>query len=127
MNLVNQQVQHPKYGCGTIMQQSETCVIVQFGEDNAAKKFFYPAAFEKFLTLENPGMQEFVRQELQERREKENEEQRRKEAAFEQAVEEKRHVVTEKKQAALKRRIAARRAAADRLKRARLAVLNEQK
>lgn len=49
MNLINEKVTHGVFGQGNIIEQNETVVTADFNGD--IKKFVYPEAFGKFITL----------------------------------------------------------------------------
>lgn len=64
MELVNQCVTHSAYGKGTITQQTDQTVTVQFESLPDAKNFIYPTAFSKFLTLEKLSLRIHMKEEL---------------------------------------------------------------
>lgn len=49
MNLVNKEITHKVFGEGNIVGHEKSIITVDFNED--IKKFVYPDAFEKFITL----------------------------------------------------------------------------
>lgn len=51
MNLLDKKVRHTKFGEGTITEQSDSYVVVQFISGAGEKKFIYPICFKSFLTL----------------------------------------------------------------------------
>ena len=51
MVLENIKVKHNSFGVGTVVSHVGNYITVKF--DSAEKKFVYPAAFERFLTLED--------------------------------------------------------------------------
>lgn len=51
MQILGEKVKHIKYGVGTVVEQKDACIVVEFAKET--KKFVYPDAFEKFLTAEN--------------------------------------------------------------------------
>ena len=57
MNVVNEQVHHSKFGAGTVVNQTENVVEVEFCEEYGLKKFVYPSAFDGHLTLCNDLLQ----------------------------------------------------------------------
>lgn len=69
MNVLHQQVNHPRFGFGTVAEQTETFLTVSFEPPHGAKTFLYPAAFDQFLTLNDPTAQQTMQQELQAARE----------------------------------------------------------
>lgn len=79
MNITNQKVRHPKFGIGTITEQTETTVTVQFIDISGVKKFLYPSAFESFLSLNDSGLQKKIKSELEKLRKQEEEERKRRE------------------------------------------------
>lgn len=62
MNVIHEQVQHQQYGFGNVTEQTERIITVQFCEGYGIKKFLYPSAFEKYLVLCNPALQEQIKQ-----------------------------------------------------------------
>lgn len=68
MNLVNEQVRHGLYGKGTVVNQEEDVLFVQFSELYGIKKFLFPDAFEKFLKLYDPEIEISVTKELYEKK-----------------------------------------------------------
>ncbi len=64
MNLIKEQVQHSRFGLGTILEQTASTVDVRFEDDFGTKKFMYPSAFETFLVLCRPALKESMEQEL---------------------------------------------------------------
>lgn len=73
MNFVNKKVTHWKFGEGHVVQVNESSVEVAFGEER--KKFVYPDAFGKYLTLHDEQAAGFIANILQK---KEIEEEQRK-------------------------------------------------
>ena len=59
INLLNTKVKHKAFGMGTILEQSEKMITVQFVDKS--RYFQYPEAFEAFLVAEDDG----VRAEIQ--------------------------------------------------------------
>lgn len=53
MTLINRQVEHKAFGKGNVVEQSGSSIEVHFQAGN--KKFIYPEAFSKFLTLTDPN------------------------------------------------------------------------
>lgn len=49
MNLINEEVTHNVFGEGSIVEQSASVITIDFNDD--IKKFVYPDAFMKFITL----------------------------------------------------------------------------
>lgn len=51
MNLINEEITHKVFGEGNIVEHEDSVITVEF--NNEVKKFVYPDAFEKFITLNN--------------------------------------------------------------------------
>ena len=49
MNLINEEITHKVFGEGNIVDHEESIITIDFNED--IKKFVYPDAFGKFITL----------------------------------------------------------------------------
>lgn len=49
MNLINQEVTHTAFGKGNIVSHNGSIVTIDFNDET--KKFFYPDAFKKFITM----------------------------------------------------------------------------
>ena len=64
MNLIKEQVQHSRFGLGTILEQTASMVEVRFEEAFGFKKFIYPSAFESFLVLCRPALKASMDEEL---------------------------------------------------------------
>jgi hypothetical protein len=64
MNLIKEQVQHSRFGLGTIQEQTASMVEVRFADGFGIKKFMYPSAFESFLVLCRPALKETMDEEL---------------------------------------------------------------
>lgn len=69
MNLIKEQVQHSRFGMGTILGQTASTVEVRFEDAFGTKKFMYPSAFESFLVLCRPALKESMERELTDIRE----------------------------------------------------------
>ena len=52
-NLINEKVLHKTLGEGTVVAVDEEVITVQFARKTS--KFTFPAAFDKFLTAQNPA------------------------------------------------------------------------
>jgi len=86
MNLLHEEVTHKVFGEGDIVDQDESFITIEFNEDT--KKFVYPDAFGKFITLKDQDTAESLkkviskieveREELEKKREEEKERQARK-------------------------------------------------
>lgn len=70
MNILNEQIKHNVYGDGEVISQEDDILSVRFSDKYGVKKFVYPDAFEKFLTLSNPEIRMLVLREFQAKREK---------------------------------------------------------
>jgi len=69
MNLITEQVQHSRFGLGTILGQTASTIEVRFDDAFGIKKFIYPSAFESFLVLCQPALRETMDHELTQIRE----------------------------------------------------------
>ena len=49
MNLINEVITHKVFGEGNIVNHEESIITIDFNEE--IKKFVYPDAFRKFITL----------------------------------------------------------------------------
>jgi hypothetical protein len=78
MNLITEQVQHSRFGLGTIQSQTASTIEVRFDDTFGTKKFIYPSAFESFLVLCRSLPRESMEQELTQIREQNETERRRK-------------------------------------------------
>ena len=58
MNVMHEQVNHLKFGTGTITAQDSSTVTVKFSKEYGSKKFLYPSAFKLFLDLCDPSIKE---------------------------------------------------------------------
>lgn len=65
MNIIHEQVNHLKFGTGTVTAQDPSTVTVKFSKEYGSKKFLYPSAFRTFLELNNPSVKEQMVNELQ--------------------------------------------------------------
>lgn len=66
MNLIDEQVQHSKFGIGRITSSSDSIIKVEFRKDIGEKKFSYPEAFEGYLKMCDPSTQKYVSGKLDE-------------------------------------------------------------
>ena len=81
MNLINEAVTHKVFGEGSIVEHEESIITIEFNKD--IKKFVYPDAFGKFITLNDRSIAQafkdvFLKREMEEealekKREEENE------------------------------------------------------
>jgi len=69
MNLITEQVQHSRFGLGTILEQTASMIEVRFDDGFGTKKFVYPSAFESFLVLCRPTLKALMDHELTQIRE----------------------------------------------------------
>ena len=59
LNLLNEKVSHKSLGEGTIVEVEDEVITVQFAKKTS--KFTFPAAFEKYLTAQNPAIAAMIR------------------------------------------------------------------
>ena len=57
-NLINEKVLHKTLGEGTVVAVDEEVITVQFARKTS--KFTFPAAFDKFLTAQNPTIASMI-------------------------------------------------------------------
>ncbi len=67
-SLVNETVSHNKFGEGTIIEETALKIWVQFSGTQEPKIFAFPIAFEKFLVLQDAGLQEECRKLAEQKR-----------------------------------------------------------
>ena len=67
-SLVNETVSHNKFGEGTIGEETALKIWVQFSGTQEPKIFAFPIAFEKFLVLQDAGLQEECRKLAEQKR-----------------------------------------------------------
>jgi len=106
MNIFKMQVSHRQYGLGTVIDQSETMIEVQFNDDFGRKKFLYPSAFESFLSLDSTIHQGEMDEELKLIRDKKEAERRKNEDDAKKRLEKERKSLFDQKRATAKRRAA---------------------
>ncbi len=58
MNLINKQVTHDTFGMGSVVGHTDSCVVIQF--ESGEKKFIFPDAFGKYLTLVDKNSADLV-------------------------------------------------------------------
>ncbi|GEM_PF-211301 len=68
MNLINKQVTHDSFGIGSVVGHTNSCVVIHF--ESGEKKFIYPDAFGKYLTLVDQHAADLVNLINQKREEK---------------------------------------------------------
>ncbi|MDR7856525.1 hypothetical protein [Tissierella sp.] len=64
MNLLNESVEHIKFGSGIVKEMQDNKVLVDFQGDIGTKSFQYPEAFDKFLKTENLVLADYIQGEL---------------------------------------------------------------
>lgn len=83
MNLINEEITHKIFGEGNIVDHDESIITIDFNED--IKKFVYPDAFGKFITLNDRNTAEQLNKVLSKRKKEEEAlEEERERQAFEQ-------------------------------------------
>ena len=89
MNLLNEEITHKVFGEGDIVEQDDSFITIEFDDD--IKKFVYPDAFGKFITLKNRDTAKSLKKVISKREtEKEELEQKRKEEKERKALEQRR-------------------------------------
>jgi len=58
--MINEKVEHKKYGSGEIVEVKDDKITVIFEEINEKKSFKYPESFEKFLVAKNNEFKEKI-------------------------------------------------------------------
>lgn len=58
MELVNERIEHIKFGAGVITKANNDKIEVQFQGETGTKLFQYPEAFKRFLKAVNPVVQD---------------------------------------------------------------------
>lgn len=71
MNLIDKQVMHKSFGKGSIVDQNDEFVTINF--DNETKKFIFPDAFGQFLKLEDETANDTLKEAIVEFEEKQEE------------------------------------------------------
>jgi hypothetical protein len=69
MNIVNEKVEHVKFGFGVITEEKNNKIWVQFQDEIKTKAFLYPDIFEVFLKAVNPTVEKDVLEELRRKQE----------------------------------------------------------
>jgi hypothetical protein len=54
MNIIDELVQHNKYGFGRVVSQTEHTVKIEFYNNHIQKEFAYPSTFRQELLLSDP-------------------------------------------------------------------------
>ncbi|CAM3994240.1 hypothetical protein [Saccharibacillus endophyticus] len=65
MQFIGQKVEHASYGQGQIVHQEDQRIEVKFASEAETRKFMYPDAFEKFLSMNDPKSKTQVEQDVQ--------------------------------------------------------------
>ncbi|MGM0395920.1 MAG: hypothetical protein ACQEP4_02570 [Bacillota bacterium] len=60
MKLVNEKVEHIKFGKGIIVEADKNNISVLFEDDEEKRLFQYPEAFGKFLEIKNPKLKKAI-------------------------------------------------------------------
>ncbi|WP_172373761.1 malate synthase [Sporosarcina jiandibaonis] len=92
MNLINEAITHKVFGEGNIVNHEESIITIDFNDD--IKKFVYPDAFEKFITLNDQSTAKsleklFLKREMEEEALEKKREEEKERQAFEQQRKEK--------------------------------------
>ncbi len=87
MNLINEEVTHKVFGEGNIVDHDESVITIDFNED--IKKFVFPDAFGKFITLNDRNVAEalkkvLLKREMEEALERKREEEKERQASEQQ-------------------------------------------
>ncbi|QSX07223.1 hypothetical protein JYG23_07735 [Sedimentibacter sp. zth1] len=64
MNLINEKVNHNKFGEGQIIDQVNNHILIQFSEAEGQKTFLYPDAFDHHLKLLNKAAKDSIKKDL---------------------------------------------------------------
>jgi hypothetical protein len=92
MNLINEEITHKVFGEGNIVEHEESIVTIKFKKD--IKKFVYPDAFGKFITLKDRSIAKafkeiFLKKEMEEKALEMKREEEREQQVLEQQRQEK--------------------------------------
>lgn len=85
MIILNEIVEHIKFGSGVITELNGPKILVKFQDDIGTKMFLYPEAFESFLKAVNLKVENYVLEELHIKQKQEQIELERKEEEREAA------------------------------------------
>lgn len=77
MNLINKKVTHKRFGTGNIVNHNDTIIEINFATEN--KKFVFPDAFGKHITLHDRTVAESLKKIIQEREMEQEKEELKKE------------------------------------------------
>jgi len=69
MNLLKEKVTHRVFGKGKVVSQNESIITIDF--ENDSKRFVYPDAFGKFITLKNQDVADSLNEVISEKQEQE--------------------------------------------------------
>lgn len=69
MDILNEKVEHIMFGSGVITEMNKNKISIQFQEKIGTKMFIYPDAFEKFLKVSNPALENNIMEELRNKKE----------------------------------------------------------
>lgn len=86
MFLEQQKVVHSKYGKGTVIKHEDSIVTVKFSEKYGIRRFDYPNAFERFLTVSDDELNKAVLVELSQKQTELEEEKRQKELIYAEEI-----------------------------------------
>ncbi len=67
MILVNQRIDHVRFGEGVVVSNENGKMTVRFSANGETKSFIYPDAFEKFMKVQDPTIKKSVQKELDKR------------------------------------------------------------
>ena len=102
-SIVNEKVEHVKYGGGKIISEESGKIVVEFKNDITKKMFLFPDAFYEFLKFDNKTLQEeYVKlaQDKKKRLDEEAEEQRQETQRQEDELRREKAELTKKKKKA---------------------------
>ncbi|MBP1970823.1 hypothetical protein J2Z83_002959 [Virgibacillus natechei] len=89
MNLINEEITHKVFGEGNIVDQDASFITIEFNNDT--KKFVYPNAFGKFITLNDQNTAKSLKKILSKREIEEEALERKRQEEKEQQALERRH------------------------------------
>lgn len=102
MTLVNKKVENNTFGLGVITDIKEQKIWVKFQDEIGTKMFEYPEAFEKFLKVMDPAVEDYIWEELRIKQEKMELDLREKQRIDAETEEEKKRMAAADKKAAAK-------------------------
>ncbi|MDR0906808.1 MAG: hypothetical protein LBN00_11685 [Oscillospiraceae bacterium] len=112
MNIINEKVNHTRFGDGAVIEQASAMITVKFDESDEPKKFVYPDAFASFLRFCDSEVQARLDGELRLISDRLEEEKKLREEEAAKHLEELRLAALVQKRAAAKRTSAAKKAPA---------------